>query len=419
MKKILLTSIVIVTSLVTSWSQTTEIISMGNLYANQVFYSLDNGEVSNVSNTDWDLAFSASGQGSAGSAILINEATTRLWAVPQDSSFWSVFDTAGFWAWEELLNSDTSWTNGAFNKYRGANGSFFDMGWGVLNPSNNYWTLGDSLYLVKLSNQSYKKLKINSLKQGVWEFQYADIDGKNKQVITINKANYSDRNFIYHSLSSNQTIDREPANTSWDFTLLKHRDELMPGLIMMPVTSIFTNRNLWTAKSNEVDFASASVAVVPQTAYNQNVINIGREWKKFSKGVGTVYDSIAYFLHRDNESQVYRIVFTDFGWSATGTATCEFTKLGLEGVDALSENESVNIYPNPTEGENVTIVFGEVKTMLSTIEVLNTLGEIILIKEIDQGVSSSLLNVSQLKSGLYFINLKGETTNLIKKLVIR
>ena len=135
-------------------------ISMGSLYSNQVFYSLDNGEITNINNNDWDLGFAMYGNGAAGSAIILNEANTTLWAYAGDTSDWNSFDTNGYVNWEQLLNTDTSWTNGAFNVHRGAAGPM-DLGWGVLNPQNNYWTFGDSLYLAKLSDNSYKKIMGN------------------------------------------------------------------------------------------------------------------------------------------------------------------------------------------------------------------------------------------------------------------
>ena len=120
-------------------------VSMEANYTQQVFYSLDNGVVSSVDNNDWELGFAVSGRGAEGSSILVNEGNTTLWIYPGDTSDWLLMDTSGHESWDRLLNSDTSWTNGALNKYRGSRG-VFDMGWGTLNPQNNFWTFGDFLY---------------------------------------------------------------------------------------------------------------------------------------------------------------------------------------------------------------------------------------------------------------------------------
>ena len=44
-------------------------VSMQPSYSHQIFYSMENGEISNIDNTDWDLAFST---GSMSSSIRIN-----------------------------------------------------------------------------------------------------------------------------------------------------------------------------------------------------------------------------------------------------------------------------------------------------------------------------------------------------------
>ncbi|MBE7443722.1 MAG: hypothetical protein HS119_14845, partial [Flavobacteriales bacterium] len=331
MKKLISTALIISTILLNLKAQPiSDSTSMQASYTNQVFYSLDNGEISNVDNNNWSIAFSVSGTGAAGSAILLNEATSTLWAYPGDKNQWSSFDTSNFNSWKRLLNTDTTWTNGAFNVYRGAAGTF-DMGWGILNPSNNFWTFGDSLYLIKLSDDSYRKLWIVSLKSGLWEFKYANVDGSNEQVITFNKSTYPNRNFVYFDMINNQLIDREPNNNSWDLTFVKHTDFVSPPGTYVSVSSVFSNKNVWSAKAHEANYAAALISTTPQTAFNQRIDNIGREWKKFSSATGwIVYDSIAYFIYDNDSTQFYRIIFTGFG--GLGNGKTYFTKELLTNV---------------------------------------------------------------------------------------
>ncbi|HRP61062.1 MAG TPA: hypothetical protein PK833_12370, partial [Vicingus sp.] len=93
MKKLISTALIISTILLNLKAQPiSDSTSMQASYTNQVFYSLDNGEISNVDNNNWSIAFSVSGTGAAGSAILLNEATSTLWAYPGDKNQWSSFD---------------------------------------------------------------------------------------------------------------------------------------------------------------------------------------------------------------------------------------------------------------------------------------------------------------------------------------
>jgi len=394
--------------------------SMNTLYSNQVFYSLDNGEVSNIDNNDWELGFSMYGNGAAGSAIILNEATTTLWAYPSDTAEWNTFDTTGYVGWEQLLNTDTTWTNGAFNVHRGASG-MFDMGWGVLNPQNNYWTMGDSLYLVKLSDNSFRKLWILSLKSGVWEFKYANLDGSNEQVHTITKANYSNKNFVYHSMLTNATIDREPDNTSWDIMFAKHTDYISYAGQYVSVTSVFNNRYVQSAKAHEADFATASTSTTPQTAYNQNIDNIGREWKKYSSASGwTVYDSIAYFVYDNDTSDLYRVVFTGFGGMGNGKAYFNKEILQNVSVNDIENEVKLSIYPNPTKG-NVTLLLDYPTNDNIEVEIHNIAGKVVYknVISLSSGFNQKQLDLRSLTNGLYILNIKNAKFNTAQKLVIR
>ena len=87
MKKITL-ALTLLTSMSFVFGQNSESVFLQAGYANQSYYHLDNGEVSNVDNNNWDLAFDASGYGSA---IRINGMTgTKLFVYSNgDASNWA------------------------------------------------------------------------------------------------------------------------------------------------------------------------------------------------------------------------------------------------------------------------------------------------------------------------------------------
>ncbi|MBV6483842.1 MAG: hypothetical protein KFKLKKLM_00300 [Flavobacteriales bacterium] len=419
MKNLIITAFIISTFLISIKAQPiSDSTSMQASYTNQVFYSLDNGEISNLDNNNWSIAFSVSGTGAAGSAILLNEATSTLWAYPGDKNQWSSFDTSNFNSWKRLLNTDTTWTNGAFNVYRGAAGTF-DMGWGILNPSNNFWTFGDSLYLIKLSDDSYRKLWIVSLKSGLWEFKYANVDGSNEQVITFNKSTYPNRNFVYFDMINNQLIDREPNNNSWDLTFVKHTDFVSPPGTYVSVSSVFNNKNVWSAKAHEANYAAALISTTPQTAFNQRIDNIGREWKKFSSATGwVVYDSIAYFVYDNDSTQFYRIIFTGFG--GLGNGKTYFTKelLTNVGINDIENKTNFSIYPNPATN-NLTLLLNHNKTEILTVEIYNIAGKVVQQKQLTTtaGVQQYNFNISDLSSGFYVLSIHSDNFKLTQKFV--
>ena len=395
-------------------------ISMGALYAEEVYYSLQNGVVSNVSQTNWDLAFSTSGQGAAGSAILLNESNTKLWACPTDTASWATFDTTGYQLWNRLLNSDTTWTNGAFNAYRGGS-SLFDMGWGILHPQNNYWAFGDSLYLLQLNDNSFKKLWIVSLKTGVWNYKYANLDGTNEQVFSLDKSLYPNKNFVYHSLITDSILDRQPNNNDWDIVFSKHTDFLNPPGMYQNVTSVFSNTNVWTAKAYEADFTAASQSVTPQTPFTKKTDNLGREWKKHNSSTGwQVRDSIAYFLYNQDSTGFYRIVFTSFGGMANGNAQFNIERLGTVSIETLEQNIRFSLYPNPAVNQ-VTLLLDCAKNQNLELFVYHLSGNLVLSKQLElaSGVNQKNIDVSSLNSGMYLLVLKSNNAILTQKLLIK
>ena len=103
--------------------------TMGAGYANDVYYSLDNGTVATPAAANWDIAFYTN-TWSAG--IITNDGrSVTLWAYPTaDTSGYATLDTTGLSTWPPLYNSTESWENGAFNRN---SKNHPDYGWGIYN----------------------------------------------------------------------------------------------------------------------------------------------------------------------------------------------------------------------------------------------------------------------------------------------
>ncbi len=403
---------------ITIFGQNTDTVVTGATYANRVFYSLDNDDVLSTAVNDWDIAFSCYGPGAAGSAILINEAASFLYNTPHDTGAWNTFDTTGAYTWKQLLNSDTSWTNGAFNAYRGAAG-LFDMGWGILNPNNNHWTFGDSIYLIKLHDGSFRKLVITSLKTGVWTFTYANLNGTNPQTVSITKTNYPKRNFIYFSLVNNQIIDKEPDNDTWELLFQKHRD--LVSNMHVSVSGVFKNRNIWSAKANLPSFNDAMNATSAQTPFTKNAVDIGYEWKKFNSQTGwKVYDTIAYFIYNIDSTMFYRIVFTGFGGSANGHFI--FNKTLLKNLSTNEYNstlKNLSIYPNPSNGQ-FSILYESAENTSALLTIYNMQGVLVYSENLNftKGIYTNSIIAKNISSGMYLMVVETKTNRYTSKLII-
>ena len=152
-------------------------ISMGNNYANQIFYSMQNGEIKNISNDNWDLAFTTD---QYASTIRTNDGKgVELYTYHLgDTSDWqninvSILNNLS----SGMYNSEISWYDGAFE-----NNSLGhpDYGWGVYNMITHNVT-GDSLYIIKTINGNWKKIWIQELTTaGEYIFKFSNLDGSNE-----------------------------------------------------------------------------------------------------------------------------------------------------------------------------------------------------------------------------------------------
>jgi hypothetical protein len=222
-------------------------VSVGNLYANHKFYSLQNDEQGTQPKDNWDIAIETTG---FSSAILANtqKPNFAVYKAPYSIANYGTVDTTGISSWPMLYNSDSTWSIGAFN--RGADTSnAYDLGWGVYDMSTHY-VMGDSCYVLKLSASSYKKLKIVSLINGVYTLEYASINGSSSQTVTIAKSAYASKNFAYLDMTSNTQLDREPASSAWDFQFGRYT-AFVQGMAY-PVVGIMANKGVYVAQLNNV-----------------------------------------------------------------------------------------------------------------------------------------------------------------------
>jgi hypothetical protein len=302
-----------------------EIITMGSGYANDIYYSMANGVVSTVPRSNWDIAFET---GTWTSTIIINSgAGIKLYTYPDgDISSWNSVNINSIVNWKEMYNSDTTWNFGAFE--RNALGHP-DYGWGIYN-SVTHDVVGDSLFMIQLADQSYKKLwiKKKASVDNVYIFQFANIDGSGLVLDTVDCKPYTSKNFIYYSFNTKEAVDREPDTNNWDFVVTKYI-EMIPdgngGTVPYPVTGILTNTGVRSATLNNVPVSTTDYS---SAIFVTSISEIGSDWKSFDMGTYqyTVIDDRVYFI-RDKDNSVFRMVFTGFEGSSTGVIKFDKTKL--------------------------------------------------------------------------------------------
>ncbi|MBK7965792.1 MAG: hypothetical protein IPK10_11245 [Bacteroidetes bacterium] len=346
MNKILTGIIAIACSLIslTSTAQiVSETISIQPGYTNQVFYSMNTGELSNITNMDWDIAFQL--RGFAASILINSKNNVKLWKANKDISQWGSMmasDTMGVVnnPAYELMNSDTSWDFGAFNRTNDPNNQF-DLGWGNYDFVTHI-IYGDSVYFIKVGATDYRKIKIESLANGTYNFRFADLDGTNEIVVALAKSAFQGKFFAYYSLVNNVSIDREPIYNAWDLTFCQY---LAIDPVVYKVTGVLSNDSVFVEKAYPVDVNTAT--------YGANVsageINaIGYDWKAYDLNLMSwiISDSLVYFV-TDRQSAVWKVVFTGFDGATTGNYYFDKSPAVASGLIENSSIKTFGLYPNP------------------------------------------------------------------------
>ena len=380
-------------------------LSLNPGYSTQSFYSMQNGETQNVSSENWDIAFSV---GSMSSAIRINDGkNVRLYSYTLgDTTDWNNIN-AGSTAniGPALYNSETSWSVGAFDLHQT---SQFDLGWGIYSMITHHVT-GDSLYLIETINGNWKKLWMKKLASGTYTFRHANLDGSNDVLVTIDKNNYTNKNFVYYSLDNNSIEDSEPVSTNWDMVFMKYISDLgMP----YPVTGALINNNVEVAEANAADPSSYT----DYSAHNftSSINTIGYDWKSF-QGTYTIDPNRCYFL-RDMNQKIWRIVFTSFDGMSTGNLEFNATQINSTNIEESHKDKSFAMYPNPAT-ENVTFVYDLNKN--NNLDIFDVSGKKVYEKTlIGNGLKTYTTSLNSLDKGIYFVIISDMNKILVKEKLI-
>ncbi|MBA2422639.1 MAG: T9SS type A sorting domain-containing protein [Chitinophagales bacterium] len=396
-------------------AQTTDSISMNPGYTDEVYWSLPSGNAGSFPINGWELAFRL---GLQTSSIFINSANgVSLFHVPNtDTSGWATFDTTGITSWKELFNSDTSWEYGAFDI---SSTGFPDFSWGDYDL-NTHIVTGDSLYIIKLNSSTYKKLWIIKKDFGNWTFRYANLDNTEDVTVTINGADFPNKNFAYYSITNSQTLNSEPDNSAWDLLFTRYLTLLPPDNTPYLVSGVLTNVGVETAEARPVDLSTVDLSNYTDS-FTSNISQIGYDWKYFDMTLNEYFveDSLCYFVKSIN-SDIYKIVFKSFEGSSTGNISWEQTFLLTSLSPIQKQLESASVFPNPVTNYFDLIFYARESLSNVDIEVYNVDGRRVMHTLIDanQGLNQKKLTLPELASGVYLVNISTLNDGINLKMVV-
>lgn len=387
-------------------------ISAGPGYAQSGYFKLSDGSSEQVAHDAWDLAFSNLGAQQAG--IFFNESTASSMGQPTPSiavydpiifDFAETIDPATLSDDLRLYNPEISWAEGAFNTMRDT-ANALDFGWGAYDPAEQK-VAGSRVFVVKLRNGQYRKVMFDAYDGSTYTFRIANLDGSNPQTKTINTDFGNGSPVVYFSFATGTSVDLP---TGWDLVFCRYVTFLFDGTAYLPynVTGILSNDGILSAKAAGVDPAGVDYQDYLDSLQTRLDV-IGHDWKYFSGSVWSVPGDVAYFV-KTKEGKLYKIVFTDFTGSSTGTGTFEQTYLGqLSGAaDLPADIREVLVYPNPV-AERLYVSLVAASAAPVSWQMLNTTGQTV------RSGSSSLqdgLNVLEIDGlpalpvGNYFVRVQ-------------
>lgn len=417
MKKLVLISALGLATM-NAYAQVNDSVITGAGYASQVWYSLSNDEQATAPKNEWDIAFDVKG---LTSSIHINSVSgVTLWGYPKsDISGWSSVDTNGLSSWEKRYNSDTSWALGAMGRYADPT-DFTDLDWGIYDMSTHIVN-GDSLYIIRLTDSSYRKLAIEKLAGGTFTFKYADLDGSNSHTATIVKSSFTGKNFAYYSIVNDAALPagREPDATDWDLLFTQYTTFLPAPYT---VTGVLHNRGVAVAEAGGL--ADKNTYVNYGVHNFESAINtIGYDWKTYSGGSYVIKDSLAYFV-KAVDGGIWKVIFTGFA-SGNGKSVFSKQQLVASGIGNLDNRftASMALYPNPlkaADGE-ATVIYNFEKGFKNAELMICDLSGRIIHKDVllnKAGLHQYRLH-KQLIPGTYIISVNTDEGGIRQKLIVQ
>jgi len=394
-------------------SGATRTVTTGASYANEIYYHFDNGSVKTVARNTWDIAF-ITDQMEIG--ILANNGNgVDVYTYPDGAiANWDeTLDITNISTWTKMYNSNDTWLGGALVA-NAIPGDEFDYGWGTYNMGN-HTIAGDSIFIIKLSDATYRKLAIvqKNAVQNTWTFKYANLDGTNEQQVNFDADDYSNFYFIHYSILNQSIVEQEAPAADWQLLFTKYYDTSIP----YNVTGVLTSPNVYVQEVRQSNLDQGTFTAYDDQAFTDVINTIGSDWKSYNMGTSAydLTDTVVYFVQVEN-GDVWKMYFTGFSGMSTGTYTFNQENLTQTSVPTVN-GLFTTVYPNPST-ERVSCIFdmsGDV-----TLNVYQINGALVYQSQMSaqEKLNQAVIEVSQWPAGMYQIVLSNgsetSTTKFVK-----
>jgi Secretion system C-terminal sorting domain len=237
------------------------------------------------------------------------------------------------------------------------------------------------------------------------------------------------------SISENKIFNPEPDNNKWDLLFTKyHGFALDPTgkFVNYPLIGVLQN-NLIINDRGTFRTSGATVAEIyrkdlvsddfDQKKLRTEINTIGSEWKSFDRTTNkyTVSDTTVYFLKNRN-AKYFKVLFKDFLQAQGGFVFERKNFFPTSVKDVYKGAASLSIYPNPSNGNNLTVVYDLGKNaQKADFQLVTLTGQTIYTQKLQntEGVQQLTLPQLNLASGVYFATMQWNGQSAIQKVIIR
>ncbi len=170
------------------------------------------------------------------------------------------------------------------------------------------------------------------------------------------------------------------------------------------------------------DYCNSQVRVPITATIHNPVVNLGNDTTATDSLVLNAGSGFASYTWSDNStgqtltvttSNFYSVCITDsFGCNACDTINVSI----INGIETVSANANINLYPNPTRNA-FTVAFKNKMSEKVSFVLSNLQGQIILNEEAEN-VDTKTFNVSQFAKGVYNLHIRTENSVSVYRLII-
>lgn len=387
-----------------------------------VFFQLRTGQEHRPEEPAWHLALETA----ASSAIRANTAgKTRIYTTPYAIEQWEFVDSnSAVTPRNQLVNSSTTWAEGALNRTAGED--FGDVGWGLYSLETHVIT-GDSVYLVRLPDESLKKFYVASRKSGVYTLRSANIDGSEDVTHEVRVAEFPDAFFAYYNFWTGQAVNREPGRQDWDLLFTRYMHEFRDQPRDSPFRYYGVSGVLLHPQAEAAELITDDLLAMDTTglAFTQEIDVVGYDWKSYDMDNRryVLSDSTLFYV-RDLQGAIWKLYFTQYISGETGSSYL-FHKAQVSGP-ASTENlraaglETFTLAPNPARTRSEVLFRIQQPAQNVSLRLMDASGRLILDRSLPTEVRLYRypLEVQTLAPGLYHLTLSVDGRTAHRKLVV-